>query len=240
MKKHFIVFFFTTLFLISGGCAYTNPQNAQNTQTSSVASTAHTTTTESEPFAATSTPTLIDKPISEWPRYEFKELGFSIQLPFVSSSIVSNYEHCDVKNNIGKFCESELPYWYLNVYSDSPGFYLRGRSKNYADGSEWTLLDLFSLTIKNNKYFADTIELIPVHTYRSSGNPIILYDATKSYYGNPKYFGAHSDYLPSSEPEYNIIFSIKHPQIPVVNISFRDEVIHLDTIKKIAESIKIQ
>jgi hypothetical protein len=40
MKNHLTTLFFTTLLLIDGGCAYSNPRDAQNSQTSSVTSTA--------------------------------------------------------------------------------------------------------------------------------------------------------------------------------------------------------
>jgi hypothetical protein len=91
MKKYLLTSFVAGLLLIGGGCPPNRQTDLNHTPTTP---TTPTTTIETSDITPISTPTLIDKPISEWSRYEFKELGFSIQLPFVSSSLKYGFSYC--------------------------------------------------------------------------------------------------------------------------------------------------
>jgi hypothetical protein len=83
MNKNFIIILSSIAILSSSGCGVLNPSVAP-------------TTTPSVPTASTTTPTVtINKEnVATWPRFEFKELGFSIQLPFEALLVRSQYSEC--------------------------------------------------------------------------------------------------------------------------------------------------
>jgi hypothetical protein len=85
------IFTIALCLLVGGGCVKkshpaTQPTVTYETPTTTPSSTSSMHSSES----VSSTVSLLDRPVSEWPRYEFKELGFSIQLPFNSSTVTSS------------------------------------------------------------------------------------------------------------------------------------------------------
>ena len=97
MEKNVLIIITLFLSFISG-CSLVRQGNY--TQNTSVESVVTTTTSNISEVLATST---IDKnDVSTWPRFEFKELGFSVQLPFEKSDVETEYRECKNENYLVK------------------------------------------------------------------------------------------------------------------------------------------
>ena len=200
MEKNVLIIITLFLSFISG-CSLVRQGNY--TQNTSVESVVTTTTSNISEVLATST---IDKnDVSTWPRFEFKELGFSVQLPFEKNLMSEGYIECrkgvafdENKKPINYFCIPEAEFYYkktASIKSDTlpwSGVHIGSVSEKFAAERDLFVTDVhdFELYNKNihknpNNYMLnDWVWIIrnPLQKFYQQGNLIVINDLYKDYY----------------------------------------------------------
>jgi hypothetical protein len=229
MKKYLLTSFVVGLLFVGGGCLSNHQTDLNNTSTTPTTPTINPTTSEVIPAF---TPTLIDKPISEWPRYEFKELGFSIQLPFVSSSL--HY-------GPGSYCPPHMVpcsntstmYSYTGVFkkNDDPKYMFMGSfSKNYEYDRDGDITDISDIELGAKPriiFFGSDpfkLQINPISRIFVAQNQIIVFNAYNDYYKNSSYdvVGKKLAFvfrLPYSKKFSAVIFSFDDEDFPLEKIN---------------------
>lgn len=128
-----------------------------------------------------------------WPRHYFKELGFSIKLPFATGSIETGFAEC-VRGNLStsstfirRVCDDadHYSYWYSALLrgKNNDYIFLGSVSEYYADGGEWGLTKLHDFTYKGLTVLIGQSIIHPLKILFFHGMPIIIFDPNKDIYG---------------------------------------------------------
>jgi hypothetical protein len=188
MNKQLLVSTFIAGALILGGAGC---QENQTDQSSTLTTpTPEVLVTSTPEVSTTTTTSLIDRPVNEWPRYEFKELGFSMQLPFVSSSL--NFGFFEVCFSQERPCPpSSTMYSYTGILhknKNDVGMFLGTYSSNFyveRDGRITDIEDFFTTPEPKVKFFyGSPIKIHPVYKKILNGVVIMVFDADKDLYNS--------------------------------------------------------
>ena len=217
MKKYLLTSFVAGLLLIGGGCSRNRQTDLNSASTTLATPTTNTTASDIIP---TSTPTLIDKPISEWPRYEFKELGFSIQLPFVSSSLHYGFNYCS-------FCINTSTYQYTGVVlsDNAPRYnFIGSYALNYQYDRDGDITDIVDFEIGKNPKLVFfglekfKLEIKPLKRIVLQHNEVVIFDATDTsgdinpYFSNKRW--AFALRLPTSKKFRAVLITFYDSDVP--------------------------
>jgi hypothetical protein len=228
MNKQLLVTILAVGVLVLGGGSCQNYQTDQSS-----------TLTTSTPEVGTTT-SLIDRPVSEWPRYEFKELNFSIQLPFPEKRIVYNYNDCSRAMKDGCDDTNMAQYWgsLKGSTETNEGYsFLGTNSFNYTYGRGATILDIGDIVEgKDPKILLpgttpDTGTLIhPLQTIKVNTTPIYLFNAYKDFYPDEQF---------NNIVEYAFVFKLPFQKnFRAVLLKFKPEDIPLEMLPSVIKTIK--
>ncbi len=194
MKRFLYVSFVIISMSIVSGCGVVKNEN---TTTSSLLTSIHSAST-----SISSSSIKIDKDdVSTWPRFEFKELGFSVQLPFEKNMWHSEYRKCyhgawydEKEQKTGQACDFGMDYSTVNAYvvSDSeeiPALSISSRSKNFSADRSLFATDMydFYLSNKNKENLPHKTPYVweiqnPLKFFYIQGNLVAISDLYKNFY----------------------------------------------------------
>lgn len=136
-----------------------------------------------------------------WPRYIFKELGFSIKLPFsvIAENWRPNYVEClegsayDFNHNkIEAFCDNDQHYFSYFANGDNSfgdHFSLGSITKLYTYGRDWTPPTIYNFHSISGGNFAygdpgeSGLIIHPLKTLRIQDRLVLIFDEIKDFYG---------------------------------------------------------
>lgn len=142
---------------------------------------------------------------TSWPRYTFKELGFSVQLPF--SRVVATYIECrnykaydSHGREVSGFCDNEQHYYSYFANSDMPEatqrhFFTMGSiTKNFTGGRDWTPNLMYNFhPIGPNYGYGDagtnTFIMHPLAAFKQEGREVVIFDEDADFYSLIEEFG---------------------------------------------------
>lgn len=174
----------------------TPPPNNNATTTSSSTPLQVVPTSTSEFFSPPSSTADIDQNNpATWPRYFFKELGFSIQAPVPLDKVSAIFhdctkpdDRCDNEARIdvqsGKYLSAVDMYWFGGKIDN---IIFSSFSKNYASGGD-AGLDTYDLVQEDARYFIVSSgegggkwEIHPIKIFSNFKTPVIYFDIYRDY-----------------------------------------------------------
>lgn len=224
-------FLIISLGLVGGGCGKNFSEISQPVSSTTMPSVNTDTTSESVLPAVSATSTvisLVDRPIAEWPRYEFKELGFSMQLPFKNLEIRGGLMdctrpegRCDIPSshsyvlNLGADYLSNLS---IFVFAKTPDFLFDGYPTPFSTSS----------LVKNATGIYRFKYLKLLQTFMRNGRTLSLYE------GGTQFFYEWEEEFPRLE---TILVPLKNSVFPAAAIILDEKQISTALITKIFRSI---
>ena len=235
--------FIGALVVAGGGCMSKPLDQPSATSSSTVVSTTPVEAVSSKVLSTTSTTpsvSLVDRPVSEWPRYEFKELGFSIQLPFVSSSLRYKFNtYCPPY--LAPCSNTTTMHSYTGILNGKKTDYLfiGSYSKNYEYDRDGNITDINDLNISKNPYlifFGNDSFQLPIHPINRilvQNKEVIIFNAYDDYYKNSNYG--------INEKEWAFTFSLPYSdKLKAVIFVFDDIDFPLEKIKMAIKTLKFK
>ena len=207
---------------VGGGCTYNSQPLAANTSTPDIASTI------TPKIVPSSTPILIDKPISEWPRYEFKELGFSIQLPFKDLRARGGIQDCAKPESR---CDNQNMHSYgLSLHDENSGVAVTvfAHSPNFSYDGAFTPFSSSSLIkITDKQYQLRNFKLLK--SFSQGGRTISMYD------GGEQFFYEWNEEVPRL---ITVLVPLKVNFFPAAAIIFYESNFSRDTVIQIIKTLR--
>jgi hypothetical protein len=201
MKKLFLISSVVCLLVVSG-CGQIKKDNSTlpTHADQAVTSTSNTTTQEN-----ITTSTIDKNDVSTWPRFEFKELGFSVQLPFEKKLMSEGYIECrkgvafdENKKPINYFCIPEAEFYYkktASIMTDTlpwSGVHIGSVSEKFAAERDLLVTDIHDFELYNKevhknpgRYMSNEwvwVIRYPLEKFFQQGNLIVINDLYKDYY----------------------------------------------------------
>lgn len=237
MKKFLLTSFVAGLLFVGGGCTPNRQTDLNSVSTTPVAAVTPTTNTTTTDVIPTSTPSLIDKPISKWPRYEFKELNFSIQLPYKKDRVSYGFHDCLQREDR---CDGLSMYWYGSSIRGEDGnwhSFAGTHSENFSYGRESSITDIANfIPGKNPKLVfpgyetARGIEIQKLQYFSVQGQSVYTFDIYKNFYA-----------VSGLEPfeEVGAVFKLPfNNKFKAVVLEFKPEIIPAKLIPTIIKTIR--
>jgi hypothetical protein len=230
MNKKFIIILSSIVILSSSGCGVLNPSVAP-------------TTTPSVSIAPTTTPAAINKEnVATWPRFEFKELGFSVQLPFENNNVKYSLDESDVIDKDGKVVKMHR---YIGSLVKEGRSFLGAYSQNYMNEQEPDLIHITNITNESSPriifYWTKVDEpgllIHPLKQINKQGVQIVVFDAKKDFYR--RYDGDMDQTIEQSQ--WAIAFKLPHSdKFKAVLLNFRERDVSLEDIQKMIQTIEFK
>lgn len=229
MRKFFLpLLLLSSVFLITGCDALQTSADKIRPRSSGTAASS-----TNQPLVITSPSTSVYVPksitsidTSSWQRFEFKELGFSIQLPFATKDITLTYKDGRRDDTLPVSATNPLMYWYKGFLKGQSGDYtfVGGTSENYASGKEWQPTDASQLIKIGDNYQINNLRISPLAHVPAQNNLLIAFDMTKDYY--------HVIKSPlGAEQWYGAVFTIpNNKRFKVALLQFRSQDSSLDQL----------
>ena len=236
MKK--LLYLFLGLVVVGGGCQNSKEDFLYSNSSASTSS-----------INVTSTVSSIDKNNPEtWPRFEFKELGFSVQLPFPTSIVTSSYHACQpYDTSPGCYDEAKKPFEWFMSFAQTPDanyhFFLKSISKDYSYCCEVSPLNMYDFYYdgKNFRYSTQLPFIMsqPLPFYIEK-NLVVIFDLYPNFY---KLLDEENGLVgKEAVPPYHIYaVAIKLPnskQFKSVILQFEKDEITLENLIKLVKTIK--
>lgn len=222
------------IILLISGCSQ-NRQIPMSADISTVSNTLTTTTVSTLDLSdSPSTTSLKDQPVENWPRYEFKELGFSVRLPFQGKQIVSNSEEETGSGCLFATHKVTASVETKNGVRDFLGSFERYRCFPY-EGIEYrqSLTEIQDFDIKNNgmleMHFTALTSTPEVGViwpndpeWQASVEQKIIVDNYTIYTFNPYFYYQTNEKNTQNYPNQAAVFKLKNnPYFKAVLIQFR-------------------
>ncbi len=165
-------------------------------QPESLAPTNQTDTEISPPVLVVSSTIDVNNPAT-WPRVTFKELGFSVKLPFEKTTISSGLTECRDGNlyrageeTPGACTDKKHAFAFRGDATDQSGarFFVGSYSKYFSiDAAEWTPALMYDFHQAGTKYLyghdgLTGFEMHPLKTINTHGHLIVLFDQNKDFF----------------------------------------------------------
>ncbi len=228
------IFTIALCLLAGGGCEknsqlVTQPAVTYETPTTTPSSTSSAHNSEN----TSSTVSLLDRPVSEWPRYEFKELGFSIQLP--EQKEIITISSCLTQN---------CPTPFLSVRSKKSTFEIIGSyASNYPFDTTHEIFDFQTTYLNKFTVYKNNLSLIFSNSTQPwkaelitsttvQNMPVYFFNATKEYYDK-----ITDDYYQDRVPTiYQAVFALPNKKpLPSIAVTFENTTI--EQLKKIISTL---
>jgi hypothetical protein len=204
-----------------------------NVSTSSAAKSSSTSTLEGS-VSSDRRPELIAIDTTAWQRHSFKELGFSIQLPFASKDISLMYKEGKVNEKQPMSAQNPLMYWYKGFLKGQQGDYafLGSVSENYVSEKEWQITEVKTFSTVGDEYRINEVTIHPLARIPVQGTLVTIFDATRDYYEVIKSPLA-------SERWYGMVFSIpNNKRFKTVALQFKSSDLSLEKVVAAARTIQ--
>jgi hypothetical protein len=253
MKKFFIIFSLISIVFLVTGCDILQTPADEVRQRPSVSSTpsdSSTPPTTSTTTPATTSPTpsssVSSSPVvppvavdtSTWQQFDFKELGFTIQLPFDSKDVSSTYKEDRQNEKLPVSLSNSLRYSYKGFLKRQAGEYafLGSTSENYVSGKPWELTDANKFIAVGDTYQIGNIPITPIAHVPAQSNLLVVFDASKDYYQL-----INKSSTTSTEHWYAAVFNLpNNKRFKVALLQFKSQDLSLDQLVAALKTVQFK